>query len=63
VRALGIVKLLAPRMRPGAVVLSDDVWAFRGNDQEYLAYIRDPATGYDPMIVPLKGGREYSVRR
>lgn len=62
-RALDIVKLLAPRMRPGGVVLTDDVGGFRGNYKDYLAYMRDRANGFDSMLIPLKGGTEYSVRR
>ncbi len=62
-RALDIVKLLAPRIRPGGVVLTDDVGGFRGNYKDYLAYVRDRANGFDSALIPLKGGTEYSVRR
>jgi predicted O-methyltransferase YrrM len=61
-QALEVVKLLAPRIRPGGVVLTDDVGAFRGNYKDYLAYMRDRANGFDSMLIPLKGGTEYSVR-
>ncbi|WP_245290609.1 class I SAM-dependent methyltransferase [Rhodopseudomonas sp. AAP120] len=62
-RALDIVKLLASRIRPCGVVLTDDVGGFRGNYRDYLAYMRDRANGFDSMLIPLKGGTEYSVRR
>lgn len=62
-RALDVVKLLAPRIRPGGVVLTDDVGGFRGNYKDYLAFMRDRANGFDSMLIPLKGGTEYSVRR
>ncbi len=62
-RALDIVKLLAPRIRPGGVVLTDDVGGLRGNYKDYLAYMRDRTNGFDSMLIPLKGGTEYSVRR
>ena len=62
-RALDIVKLLTPRPRPGGVVLTDDVGGLRGNFKDYLAYMRDRANGCDSMLIPLKGGTEYSVRR
>lgn len=62
-RALDIVKLLAPRIRPGGVVLTDDVGGFRGNYKGYLAYMRDRVNGFDSMLIPLKSGTEYSVRR
>jgi predicted O-methyltransferase YrrM len=62
-RALDIAKLLAPRIRPGGVVLTDDVGGFRGNYKDYLAFMRDRANGFDSMLIPLKSGTEYSVRR
>lgn len=62
-RALDIVKLLAARIRPGGVVLTDDVGGLRGNYEDYLAYMRDRTHGFDSMLIPLKGGTEYSVRR
>lgn len=61
--ALEIVKLLAPRMRPGSVVLTDDVGGFAANYREYVTWIRDRINGYDSTILPLKTGTEYSVRR
>lgn len=33
-----------PRIRPGGVVLTDDVGGLRGNFRDYLAYMRDRAT-------------------
>jgi predicted O-methyltransferase YrrM len=62
-RALDIVKLLTPRIRPGGVVLTDDVGGLRSNFADYLAYMRDRANGFDSISIPLKGGTEYSVRR
>ncbi|MCO5131401.1 MAG: class I SAM-dependent methyltransferase [Xanthobacteraceae bacterium] len=62
-RALDIVRLLTPRIRPGGVVLTDDVGGLRGNFADYLAYMRDRANGFDSMSIPLKTGTEYSVRR
>jgi predicted O-methyltransferase YrrM len=62
-RALDLVKLLAPRIRPGGVVLTDDAGGFRGNYKDYLAYMRDRANGFDSMLIPLKTGTEYSVCR
>ncbi|EAQ33390.1 hypothetical protein NB311A_08959 [Nitrobacter sp. Nb-311A] len=62
-RALNIVKLLASRIRPGGMVLTDDVGGFRGYCKDYLVYLRDRANGFDSMLIPLMGGTEYSVRR
>lgn len=61
--ALDIIKLLAPRMCPGGVVLTDDVGGLAGNFRDYVAWLRDPANGFVSTLLPLKGGSEYSVRR
>ncbi|MCY0994437.1 class I SAM-dependent methyltransferase [Nannocystis sp. ILAH1] len=60
--ALDILKLVAPRLRQGAVVLTDNVGHFRGNYREYVAYLRDPRNGFRSMTVPFRAGTEYSVR-
>jgi predicted O-methyltransferase YrrM len=62
-RALDIVKLLTPRITPGGVVVTDDVGGLRGNYRDYLDHMRDRGNGFDSMLIPLKGGTEYSVRR
>lgn len=61
--ALDIVRLLGPCMRSGAVVVTDDVGGLAGNLRDYVAWVRDPANGFDSTLLPLKGGNEYSVRR
>lgn len=61
--ALDIVRLLAPRMRAGAVVLTDDVGGLAGNFRDYAAWLRDPENGFVSTLLPLKGGSELSVRR
>lgn len=61
--ALDIVRLLAPRMRPGGVILTDDVGGLAGNFRDYVAWLRNPANGFESTLLPLKGGSEYSVRK
>ncbi|PCC74976.1 Predicted O-methyltransferase YrrM [Nannocystis exedens] len=60
--ALDILKLVAPHMRRGAVVLTDNVGHFRGNYREYVAYLREPRNGFQSMTMPIRAGTEYSVR-
>jgi hypothetical protein len=31
-------------------------------EEDYLAYVRDPANGFLTLSLPLKGGTELSVR-
>ena len=61
--ALDILKIVAPSMRDGAVVLTDNVGMFRGNYREYVEYMRNPANGVDSMLLPFKSGTEISVRK
>ena len=59
--ALPALKLLAPRMRPGAVVMCDNVKQFAREYRDYTAYVRDPVNGFRSMLWPGQGGLELSV--
>jgi len=60
--ALPALKLVAPRLRPGAIVMCDNVRQFAKEYRDYTNYIRDPANGFRSMLWPKKGGVEISVR-
>jgi len=60
--ALDIVKLVAPRMREGGVVITDNVGMFQGNYAEYIKHMRNPDNGFASMLLPFKSGTELSVR-
>jgi predicted O-methyltransferase YrrM len=60
--ALDVVKLVADRLRPGAVVLTDNVGTFRANYNDYLTFMRDRRNGFASTLLPFKSGTEYSVR-
>jgi predicted O-methyltransferase YrrM len=60
--ALPALRLVAPRMRPGAIVLSDNTLQFAKRYADYLSFVRDPANGFHSMTLPMKGGMELSVR-
>jgi predicted O-methyltransferase YrrM len=51
-----IIELVGPQLRPGAIVVNDNA------EDDYLAYVRDPANGFVGMTLPLKGSTEISVR-
>ncbi|MGW8378066.1 class I SAM-dependent methyltransferase [Streptomyces sp. ODS28] len=57
---LPVLRLLEPRLRPGALVVADDV------DMDdlgpYLDYVRDPANGYQSTTFPVEDGMEISCR-
>lgn len=56
---LPVLKLIEPRLRPGAVVLAENAFAY-----DYLEYVRDPANGYLAHTLPIDEGRgnEFAVR-
>lgn len=60
--ALEIVKRVAPSLREGAVVITDNVGTFKGNYIEYQAYMKDPRNGFLSVTVPFRSGTEYSIR-
>jgi predicted O-methyltransferase YrrM len=55
---LPVLRLLEPKLTPGALVTADD------NDHagmaDYLAYVRDPAHGYVSVSFPVDDGVEIS---
>jgi predicted O-methyltransferase YrrM len=55
------LELLVPQLRPGAIVIADNVSSFRPEYREYLALVRDPRGGFQSMTIPHKGGVELSV--
>lgn len=59
---LPILKLLTPSLRPGAVVLGDNIFTFRIALAPYVAYVADPANGFASVTLFLGDGTEYSVK-
>ncbi len=59
---LPIVKMLTPRLRPGSVVLADNIYTFRKSLAPYVTHMRDARNGFQSITVPFKDGFEYSVR-
>ncbi len=56
---LPVLKLIEPRLTPGAVILGENAF-----DPGYLDYVRNPANGYLSQPLPLDEGRgnEFTVR-
>lgn len=56
---LPVIRLLEPRLAPGALIVAND-----GNVPSvaaYLRYVREPASGYASVAVPLGDGLEIST--
>jgi predicted O-methyltransferase YrrM len=54
--AFQVMQIVAPQIRPGGLVMNDN------GEEDYLAYVRDPANGFRSMSLPLKGSTELSVK-
>ena len=59
---LPVLRLLEPRLAPGALVLADDSVSMATQLAGYLAYVRDPAHGYVSVPFPESDGLEISCR-
>jgi predicted O-methyltransferase YrrM len=57
---LPVLRLLEPRLAPGALVVADDINLSSMGD--YLRYVRDPANGYVSVAFPVEDGMEISCR-
>jgi predicted O-methyltransferase YrrM len=55
---LPVLRVLEPRLAPGALVAADDI--NHASLGEYLAYVRDPANGYVSVAFPVEDGVEIS---
>jgi predicted O-methyltransferase YrrM len=55
---LPVLRLLEPRLAPGAVVAADD--SSFASMAPYLEYVRDPAHGYVSVTFPVEDGMEIS---
>ncbi|KAI8719629.1 hypothetical protein NCS52_00744100 [Fusarium sp. LHS14.1] len=59
--ALPTLKLVHPRMRPGATVVADNNIAAKTGYTDLVAYLEDPANGFKMSTVPYSGGLLVAV--
>jgi predicted O-methyltransferase YrrM len=57
---LPVLRLLAPRIAPGSLVVADDVNLH--SLRTYLGYVRESANGYRSVTFPVEDGMEISCR-
>jgi predicted O-methyltransferase YrrM len=56
------LELVAPHLRPRAIVVCDNTEQHRVAYADYFAFINDPAQRFRTMTLPFNGGLEMSVR-
>ncbi len=59
---LPVLKLVEPALKPGALVVADDLDLFPEVHKPYLAYVRNPESGYVSVEIPVGDRIELSVR-
>jgi predicted O-methyltransferase YrrM len=59
---LPVLQSVESRLRPGALVIADDLDIFPEAHQPYLRYVRDSINGYVSVEVPLGDRLEVSLR-
>ncbi len=59
-----ILKLVHPRLRPGALVIVDDIDLYQGQafNQEFSDFIEDPDNGYLSMRIPVHQGVQVCLK-
>lgn len=61
---LPVLKMLAPFLRKGGVVLADNVCSpfIRNTLADYVAYVQSPDHGFSSLTIPLPDGFEFSIK-
>lgn len=59
---LPVLKMMEPKLRPGAVVLADNIKTFRKSLAPYVDYMQNGRNGFRSVTLPLADGFEYSVK-
>ncbi|MCY1054458.1 class I SAM-dependent methyltransferase [Nannocystis sp. SCPEA4] len=59
---LPVIRMLGPQVRPGGVVIGDNIFTFKRDLAPYVAYMQDPANGFRSSTLHLADGTEFSVR-
>jgi len=60
---LPVLKLLELKLRPGAVILSDNIDSFRKQVAPFLHYVQSGANGYTSATLNLSDSMEFSIYR
>jgi predicted O-methyltransferase YrrM len=58
---LPVLKLLKPKLRPGAVVLSDNIDSFKKEVAPFVEYVQSGINGFASCTINVSDGIEFSV--
>jgi predicted O-methyltransferase YrrM len=57
-----VFDVVAPQLRPGAIVLCDNVEIYEKEYADYTSFVRNPANGFRSVRLSHQGGLEISVK-
>lgn len=58
---LDVLKLLTPKLRPGSVVLADNIFTFKRQLTPYVEYVQSGRNGFQSTTLSIADGFEYSL--
>ena len=57
-----VMDVVAPQLRPGAIVVCDNVQIYEREYAAYTALVRDPRNGFRSVMLSHEGGLEISIK-
>ena len=57
-----VMDVMAPQLRPGAIVLCDNVERYEQEYSDYTSFVRDPKNGFRSVLLSHQGGLEISTK-
>ncbi|MBS0220168.1 MAG: class I SAM-dependent methyltransferase [Proteobacteria bacterium] len=57
-----VMDVVAPQLRPGAIVVCDNVQMYEHEYADYTAFVRNPKNGFRSVLLSHEGGLEISVK-
>jgi len=57
-----VMEVMAAQLRPGAIVLCDNVERYEREYSDYTSFVRDPKHGFRSVLLSHQGGLELSIK-
>ena len=57
-----VMDAVAPQLRPGAIVVCDNVQIYEREYLDYTSFVRNPGNGFRSVLLSHEGGLEISVK-
>ena len=57
-----VIDVVAPQLRPGAMIVCDNVQMYEKEYADYTAFVRNPKNGFRSVLLSHEGGLEISIK-